>query len=288
MTYVVRAAAFLLALVGAGAAAQADVLDRIRETGTIRLAHRTDAAPFSSLDSAGQPVGYSIELCRRVAAAVIAAMPQPARAIRVEFVQVSAVDRFEAITSGRADLLCEATTVTLGRREQLDFTLYTFVSGAGMIVRRDSATASNAAPAARNLRTLGVLQGTTTEAATRRFAAAQAPPLTVVPVETHDVAIGLLRARTIDAYVADRDLLAEMLTSRGNPGDLLISEEYLTIEPYALAMRRGEDRLRLLADRALAGLYRSGEILDVFRRWIAASEPSGAVRALYVMQSLAD
>jgi len=109
-----------------------------------------------------------------------------------------------------------------------------------------------------------------------------------VPVESHDVAIGLLRARQIDAYVADRDLLAEMLSSRGSPADLLISEEYLTVEPYALAMRRGEDRLRLIADRALAGLYRSGEILEVFRRWIAMPEPGPALRALYVMQSLAD
>jgi polar amino acid transport system substrate-binding protein/glutamate/aspartate transport system substrate-binding protein len=281
MTGVVRATAFLLALI-ASTAAQADVLDRVRESGTIKLAHRTDAAPFSSLDSAGEPVGYSVELCRRVAAAVAATMPE--RAIRVEFVPVSAMDRFEAITSGRADLLCEATTVTLGRRERLDFSLFTFVSGAGMVIRRDSANAR----VVRNLRTLGVLLGTTTEAATRRFAAAQAPPLTVVPVETHDVAIGLLRARQIDAYVADRDLLAEMLSSRGGPADLLLSDEYLTVEPYALAMRRGEDRLRLIADRTLAQLYRSGEILEVFRRWIAAPEPNDAVRALYVLQSLAE
>src|SRR6185312_16098449 len=130
------AVAFLLA----AQAAHADVIDRIRETGTIRLAHRTDAAPFSSLDSAGQPVGYSIELCRRVVAAITAALPAPARAIRVEFVPVSAMDRFDAITAGRADLLCEATTVTLGRREQLDFSLYTYVTGAGVIVRRGAPT----------------------------------------------------------------------------------------------------------------------------------------------------
>jgi polar amino acid transport system substrate-binding protein/glutamate/aspartate transport system substrate-binding protein len=273
--------AFLLVLL-IGVAAQADVLDRIRETGTIRLAHRTDAAPFSSLDSGGQPVGYSIELCRRVVEAIAASMQ--GRAVAVQFVQVSAMDRFEAITAGRADLLCEATTVTLARREQLDFSLFTFVSGAGMIIRRDSVTAQGPP----NLRTVGVLLGTTTEPATRRFAAAQAPALTVVPVESHDVAIGLLRARQIDAYVADRDLLAEMLTSRGNPADILISDEYLTVEPYALAMRRGEDRLRLVADRAIAALYRSGEILAVFRRWMAVPEPSQAVRALYVMQSLAE
>ena len=69
--------------------------------------------------------------------------------------------------------------------------------------------------------------------------------------------------RQIDAYVADRDLLSEMLAARGNPADILIADEFLTVEPYALAMRRGEDRLRLIADRTIAGIYRSGEILEV-------------------------
>jgi len=117
--------AFLLA----AQVAHADAIDRIRETGTIRLAHRTDAAPFASLDAAGQPVGYSVELCRRVAEAIATSMP--GRALTVELVPVTALDRFETITAGRADLLCEATTVTLGRREQLDFSLYTYVTGRG-------------------------------------------------------------------------------------------------------------------------------------------------------------
>jgi polar amino acid transport system substrate-binding protein/glutamate/aspartate transport system substrate-binding protein len=275
---------FLLAaaLMLAAQPARADAIDRIRETGTIRLAHRTDAAPFASLDSAGQPVGYSVELCRRVAEAIM--MSMPGRTLTVQFVPVTAMDRFEAIVAGRADLLCEATTVTLGRREQLDFSLYTFVSGAGMIVRRGTQPTQGL----QGLRTVGVLLGTTTESATRRFAASQGSRLTVVPVESHDVAIGALRSGQIDAYVADRDLLAEMLAARGNPADIQIGDEFLTIEPYALGMRRGEDRLRLIADRTIAGLYRSGEILEVFRRWMSTREPSAAVHALYVMQALSD
>src|SRR5262249_42486360 len=137
-----------------------------------------------------------------------------------------------------------------------------------------------AVPAARgldSLRTVGVLMGTTTEAMIRRFAADRANRLTVVPAENHDVAIGALRAGQIDAYVADRDLLAEMLAARGNPADILIADSFLTVEPYALAMRRGEDRLRLIADRTIAALYRSGEILEVFRRWMSTPEPSAVV-----------
>ena len=271
-----------VALLLAAQVAHADVIDRIRESGTIRLAHRTDAAPFASLDAAGQPVGYSVELCRRVAEAIRTSMPD--RPPTIQFVPVTALDRFDAITQGRADLLCEATTVTLGRREQLDFSLYTYVTGAGVIVRRGAPTT----PTLQGPRTLGVLMGTTTEAAIRRLAANPGARLTLVPVESHDVAIGALRARQIDAYVADRDLLVEMLAARGNPADILIADEFLTVEVYALAMRRGEDRLRLIADRTIAGLYRSGEILEVFRRWMPAPEPSATVRLLYGLQALGD
>jgi polar amino acid transport system substrate-binding protein/glutamate/aspartate transport system substrate-binding protein len=75
---------------------------------------------------------------------------------------------------------------------------------------------------------------------------------------------------------------------RGNPGDILIADDLLTLETYALAMRRGEDRLRLIADRTLAGLYRSGEILEVLRRSMPTPEPSTTVRLLYGLQALAE
>jgi polar amino acid transport system substrate-binding protein/glutamate/aspartate transport system substrate-binding protein len=156
------------------------------------------------------------------------------------------------------------------------------VTGAGLIVRRGAVPARGLD----GLRAVGVLMGTTTEAMIRRFAADRGTRLTVVPVESHDVAIGALRSGQIDAYVADRDLLAEMLAARGNPADILIADSFLSVEPYALAMRRGEDRLRLIADRTIAGLYRSGEILEVFRRWMSTPEPGAIVRALYAIQAL--
>ncbi|HEX5129664.1 MAG TPA: hypothetical protein VFV90_07955, partial [Usitatibacter sp.] len=60
-------AALLLALTPGLAGAQAaDRLKRIKDTGTIAVAHRTDAAPFSFLDNQKNPVGYSIDLCKRV------------------------------------------------------------------------------------------------------------------------------------------------------------------------------------------------------------------------------
>jgi len=91
--------------------------------------------------------------------------------------------------------------------------------------------------------------GTTTEAAIRRLAVNPGARLTLVPVERAMTSPSARSARARStAYVADRDLLVEMLAARGNPADILIADEFLTVELYALAMRRGEDRLRLIAE----------------------------------------
>src|SRR5215208_5529523 len=110
------AAAALLACFAT--AATAAVLDRVRETGELRIGYRDDAEPFSYRNVQGQAAGYSVDLCRAVA-------------------QVAATDRFAAVADGKVDLLCEATTVTLDRRSELDFSLLTFATGATLIYPAD-------------------------------------------------------------------------------------------------------------------------------------------------------
>ena len=111
----VGASAFLV--IGAGGAS-AGVLDRIKQDKTIRLAVRDDAAPFSYKDPAGQHVGFMVDLCRGVAKEIGARLGAE---LKVDYVTVTAADRFEAIETGKADLLCEPTTETLTRREHVDF-----------------------------------------------------------------------------------------------------------------------------------------------------------------------
>jgi len=94
--------------------AAAGTLDRVRETGVFKIGYRTDAPPFSYDSAIGEPAGYIVDLCREVAAA--AKQELGVKDLKVEYVTVTAEDRFEAVKSGRVDLLCEATTVTLARR----------------------------------------------------------------------------------------------------------------------------------------------------------------------------
>jgi ABC-type amino acid transport substrate-binding protein len=149
------------ALVGAIEAASAGTLDRIGQEKAIRIAYREDAPPFSYKDKLGEPTGFMVDLCRAVAKKLAEQLNLPS--LNAAYVPVTAADRFEAITQQKADLLCEPTSATLARREQVDFSIPTLLDGAGLIVRTGGP---------KNLRDLagkkvGVLAGTTTEEALR-------------------------------------------------------------------------------------------------------------------------
>ena len=123
-------AAILAALVLAGGAASAATLDRIKQDKSIRIAYRDDAPPFSYKGKNGDPAGFMVDLCRAVAAQLGDQLHLTP--LNIVYVPVTAANRFDAITQGKADLLCEPTTETLTRRQQVDFSIPTFVDGAGL------------------------------------------------------------------------------------------------------------------------------------------------------------
>jgi ABC-type amino acid transport substrate-binding protein len=160
-------------------AAFAGTVDRIKQEQAIRIAYREDAPPFSFKDKIGEPAGFMVELCREVAKKLAGQLDLPS--LKVTYVQVTAADRFEAITQQKADLLCEPTSATLARREQVDFSIATFVDGAGLLVRANGPKDLRAMTSQK----IGVLAGTTTEDALRNSLNDAGIAADVVAAKTH-------------------------------------------------------------------------------------------------------
>jgi ABC-type amino acid transport substrate-binding protein len=270
----------LILPLGAGFASHAETLDRIRDSNTIRIGYRADAPPFSSSAEAGQPRGYSIDICNKVVDSLRQTLKRPDLA--VEFVLVTAADRFAKIESGAVDLLCEPTTVTLTRRARVDFSLLTFISGAGIAVRADG-TKRALGPGGPHV--IGVLKGTTTADQLHNFLSERGLDNPVVLADTHEAGLAMLTSKQIDGYFADRELLLRLAANRSGP-PLLVSGQYLTVEPYALAMPRGSEDLRLAVDREIARLYRTGEVERIFAFWFPGAEASEILRTLYFLQAI--
>ena len=265
------------------AGVQAQTLERIRDTGTFKIGYREDAAPFSFRNTLGEPAGFSVELCRLVAAEARAALGLDE--IAIEYVAVGTEDRFQAVQDGRIDILCGATTVTLSRRELVDFSLVTFVDGAAVLLRADGPEDLLGLAGQR----IGVREATTTEQALRETLAELGLDAEVVIVASHEDGLARLEAGDVAAYFGDQAILLFLASGSQAPENLKLSREQLTFEPYALALARGDDDFRLLVDRTLAGIYRSGTIDQLFTNAFGKNaKQSPALRAVYLINALAE
>ena len=225
---------------------------------SIKVAHRTDATPFSFTTAFNEPVGYSVDLCKLV----VDVMQRRLRldALKIEWVPVTTRDRMEMVAAGKADLECGASTVTLSRMEQVDFSSIIFVESTGLLVKKDAGIAS---PKDLTGKKIAVIGGTTNETAVRNaFAGTQTA---IVAVGTRDEGVILLERGGVDALASDKLLLVG--AEFANPRALTLLQDDLSIEPYALIIPRGDFSLRVAVNAALAEIFRSGEVVKIYDKW---------------------
>ena len=288
--------ALVLLSIAQTATVAAQTLERVAEGGVFKIGYREDAPPFSFVAEGGEPTGYTIGLCRAVAAAAQAHLGLAEMGI--EYVAVGTEDRFEAVETGRIDLLCGATTATLSRRERVSFSIPTFVTGIAALLHADASpflrevlAGQRPSLAPRYLvheafknRKMGVRAQTTAEDWLRKSIADLATTGEVVTVARHEEGLELVRDRTLDAYFADRAILVGLVAASDAPDEFLIAERLFTYEPYALALAKGDEAFRLLVDRTLSRMYRSGDIDPIFAEYFGL--PGQIIKSLFVINSL--
>ncbi len=275
----------VLAFAPLSAAAAADLngtLKRISDTGKINLGFREAEPPMSFLDKDGQPIGYSIDLCNYVAVAVKRQLDRPD--ITVNYVPVTAETRFTAIESGKIDLLCGATTKTLGRAERVGFTQLTFVTGASLL-----SLSAERVPGIMGLKgkRVAVVDNTTTITALKGALENSLVDAEVVPVSSASEGMSALEKAEVDAFSSDQVVLIGQVITSKDPKIFYLSEELFSFEPFALATARGDADFQLVADRALSELNRSGRIAQIYKRWFGrvAKNPPRVLKALYQLNS---
>jgi ABC-type amino acid transport substrate-binding protein len=272
----------IAAAFGATGPASAATLDRVAQDKSVRIAYREDAPPFSYTKD-GNKTGYMLDLCRAVVVELADQLHVPS--LNIVYVPVTAANRFDAITAGKADLLCEATSATLSRRESVDFSIPTFVDGASVMVRSDGPANVHGLAGQK----IGVLAGTTTETAAKEFLNGAGITATIVPAKTHPEGLAMLDDGTISAYFGDRSILLFLAQDSKNREKLRLAEQYLTVEPYALALPHGDEAFRLAVDRALSHIYRKGKIEVIFAVTFSDKvKPSDILQTLYLISGLPD
>lgn len=274
-----RAGLFVLTLVSLLVAAPvaAETLDRLRDSGEIRLGHRTDAIPLSYVDADGQPQGYSVLVCRALVAKLADTLG--VEKLTPVWVPLDAQNRFDAVAEGRVDLHCGAATITLSRRERVDFSIPTFVDGTAVLLAGEGDTAFEDLAGKR----LGVRGATTTEEILRNSLEAEGLEAEVVPFRTFREGVAALSKGDIDAFFGDQSQLFGLASSGDLPEGLRISENTLTVEKHGLVLQRGDSDFRLAVDRALSAMYQDGEMARIFRAGMPGIEPGVALKMLFIL-----
>lgn len=245
-------------------------LRKIRDSGQIVLGYRRDALPFSYVDRSGEPVGYTIDLCREIVADIAAA--QGDADIRIVMRAVSTADQFASLADGKIDLDCGATTNNPERRRIAAFSPVIFVSGARLLVSRTSPI--------RAFRDLGghtvvSVAGSTTAAALLRFVALQKLDARLVAEPDATQAFRLLAARGADAFATNDVLLYSLVASELGGREFHVVGGPLTYNPYAIAFRRDDPAFAASVVTTFARLAAQGQLTEFYDRWFTRRLPTG-------------
>jgi glutamate/aspartate transport system substrate-binding protein len=257
-------------------------LKKVNDSGTLTLGYRENVPPMSSTGADGKPVGYSIDLCQEIATAVQQELKLANLAVR--WVPVTPDNRVDAVANGTVDIECGVTTNSLARQQRVDFTLMTFIDGASILIVEGMGIGGVGDLGGKRV---AVVTGTTTQKVLADFLREQSITATVVPVRDHDEGLAALESSKVDAYVSDRAILIGLAMRVRGTKRLALLPDALSYEPYGFMVRRDDSAFRLVANRTLARIYRSGAIGTIYAKWFGAlGKPSPALILMYAIQAL--
>jgi len=271
----------VLALLATPAVLHAQAVDgtlkKIHDSKTVTIAYRTDALPFSYEGEGKQPAGYTVELCKRIAASLERQLKvQP---LQVKWVPATSRNRLELVRKRQADMECGSTTVSLSRMGEVDFSSYVFVDSTGVLVRNSTAAKSFKDLAGKRI---AVIAKTTNQTALEAAMKKLGVGATVVPVNNRGEGVAALEAGSVDAFASDKILLLGLSKKVKDPSQYTLLADDLSFEPYAIVLPRADANFRLAVNRALAEIYRSNEIVEIFRHTFGAGvEPSSMLVIMY-------
>lgn len=251
----------------AGAADAGPVLERIKSSGKIVIAHRESSVPFSYLADK-KPVGYAVDLCLKIADAVKKKLALPALA--VEYRQVTPANRIAAVADGQADLECGSTTNNAERRQKVAFTVPHYITGARYMVRADSPVAELPQFEGRKLAST---KGTTPLKAIEQANRERLLRIQILEADDHAKAVEMVEHGAADGFAMDDVPLYGLISGRPDPGKLKVVGKFLTIEPLAIMLSKDDAELKRIADDEMKRLIATREAHTIYERWFLLPIP---------------
>src|ERR1700726_1507764 len=274
----IRAAGLLLAasLLTTAARAQtggeglSPTLAAIKQAHVVRLGYRESSPPFSFLDQANRPIGYSLELCEAIVDEIGVEVDDSD--LKIAYVKVTSDDRIPAVVQNKIDLECGSTTANAERAKQVAFSPLMFVAGTKLMVPKDSTIS---APKDLQGKTVVVTKGTTNEQALHALDKKFTLGLTIVVSPDHEQSYQMLVDKKADAFATDDILLYGLIARHKSQDKLRVTGDYLSCDPYGIMFRKGEPQFSAVVERTFHKLGSNRDLIPLYNKWFVARLPTG-------------
>ncbi len=267
-------AAVVLLATAAGAQTSGEglspTLANIKKTHVVRLGYRESSPPFSFLDQANRPIGYSLELCEAIVDEIGVEVDDSD--LRIEYVKVTSDDRIPAVVQNKIDLECGSTTANAERSKQVAFSPLIFVAGTKLMVPKAS-TVSGAADL--KGKTVVVTKGTTNEQAMHAVDRKFALGLNIITSPDHEQSYQMLVDQKADAFATDDILLYGLIARHRAQDKFRVTGEYLSYDPYGIMFRKGEPQLAAVVERTFRKLGSNRDLIPLYNKWFVSRLPTG-------------
>jgi len=260
--------AMSVAALAVSGTAAADTLAKVKSSGSFTIGHRDASIPLSYYDDKQRPIGYSMDLCMKVVDAVKKELNLPK--LEVKYQLVTSANRIPLLANGTVDIECGSTTNNAERQKQVSYLPTTFVTANRIVYKKNSGIKKLADLKGK---TLVSTAGTTNIKGVTEINAAKNLGVNIVSANGHAEAFLMVETGRAAAFAMDDILLAGLVATSKNPGDFEISEEALSVEPYAIMVRKDDPKFKALADKVIKDLMASGEINKIYEKWFLKPIP---------------
>jgi glutamate/aspartate transport system substrate-binding protein len=258
-------------------------LANIKNTHVVRLGYRESSPPFSFLDQANRPIGYSLELCEAIVAEIAVEVDDPN--LRIEYVKVTSDDRIPAVVQNKIDLECGSTTANAERGKQVAFSPLIFVAGTKLMVPKASTIS---APKDLQGKTVVVTKGTTNEQAMHVVDKKFALGLNIVVSPDHEQSYQMLVDGKADAFATDDILLYGLIARHKSQDKFRVAGDYLSYDPYGIMFRKGEPQLAAVVERAFRKLGSNRDLIPLYNKWFVSRLATGEKLNVAISPQLED
>jgi glutamate/aspartate transport system substrate-binding protein len=275
-------------LLATGAAAQTSeglspTLANIKKTHVVHLGYRESSPPFSFLDQANRPIGYSLELCEAVVDEIGVEVDDPN--LKIEYVKVTSDDRIQAVLDKKIDLECGSTTANAERAKQVAFSPLMFVAGTKLMVPKAGGVQSVTDLKGK---TVVVTKGTTNEQAMHNADKKFSLGLNIVTAPDHEQSYQMLVDGKADAFATDDILLYGLIVRHKSQDKFRVTGDFLSYDPYGIMFRKGEPQLSAVVERTFRKLGSGHDLIPLYNKWFVARLPTGERMNVSISPQLED